>query len=240
LTGAKISRGLLLAVLALQIAVYFFAQYVEYLLFRSTLPAELAPSFWSWFDATTRAFAWAERNGQAGVPFGVWGYGMRALEIAGFALGGLVAPAILFAVPYCGECSAYMKSKQIGMIPAGVPRQKIKKSNTEALQAYTEAHQQALVRADGLVRLLLQSAQEGKADAVAQQLAEHADKKKEMLKSTSYVTVQLQRCPCCSAGNLVLNLSSNPGDPNAVTEVGRTTLKPEFVRDLQTYSRSAT
>ena len=85
-TGLKLERPMFWAIAAQLAASYFVAQYVE---FRQGGAAAAGVSFWAWFDAVTRAFAWRERNGGSGEAFGVFGYAMRALELAGHWEGAL-------------------------------------------------------------------------------------------------------------------------------------------------------
>src|SRR5688572_5840866 len=91
-TGAKIGRGLLLTVMALLIAAYFTAQYIEFremdLVYEDT---GQPVSFIDYFHATTvnMTFTSTRSGAQEGEPLGMWGYAFRLLEIGGFVLGGL-------------------------------------------------------------------------------------------------------------------------------------------------------
>lgn len=235
-TGCKISRGLLVTVILLQVAVYFIAQYLEFAMLRVALGDELAVSFWQYFDIMTRAFCWQE-DGQPGDPFGAWGYGMRALEIAGFALGGIVAPAILFAVPYCDKCQVYMRSKELGLLPAGVLPKKIKKKDTEAQQAYEHEIGEALQGGQELVKQMTEMISTGSADAFAGVLAEHAARKKEIGKLTSRITVKLQHCRRCGSGNVIFQLASGQGDTVSTSEIAKCEADSAFLQNLELYSR---
>jgi hypothetical protein len=235
-TGCKISRGLLLSVIVLQVAVYFLAQYVEFTMLRVALGGELKVSFWQYFDFMTRSFCW-EENGQPGEPFGAWGYGMRALEIGGFALGGIVAPAILFAVPYCDKCQVYMRSKELGLLPAGVVPKKIKKKETEAQQAYEQEIGEALQRGHDLVKQMTEMISSGQADAFAGVLGEHAPNKKQIGNLTSRITVKLHYCRRCGSGNVIFQLASGQGENIAISEIGKCEADSAFLQNLELYSR---
>ncbi|MCP4287916.1 MAG: hypothetical protein GY792_26345, partial [Gammaproteobacteria bacterium] len=65
-------------------------------------------------------------------------------EILGFAIGGIIAPAILYTMPYCNKCQVYMRSQELGLLPAGVVPKKIKKKDTAAQQAFQQQMQEAL------------------------------------------------------------------------------------------------
>jgi hypothetical protein len=114
-TGLKMTRRLALSIIAQLLVSYVIAEYEEY---RQWVP-DGRMGFWAWFDAVTRAFAFSNKDGTPGDPFGVWGYAMRALEIGGFVWGGWAVPAALRAKPYCDRCRTYRRTKQIALIPGG-------------------------------------------------------------------------------------------------------------------------
>jgi len=61
------------------------------------------------------------RGQQKGLPveLGNWGYATAALQVIGFALGGVATFAYLVSLPYCERCSKYLKAKakQIRYVP---------------------------------------------------------------------------------------------------------------------------
>jgi hypothetical protein len=111
LTGLKMTRRLVVAVVALLAVSYFVAQYEEY---RAT---GFDIGFWTWFDMMARAFAWKHKNGTIGEPFGAAGYLFRGLEIGGFVLGGMLVPLGLRNKPYCESCRTYRRSKLVSLVP---------------------------------------------------------------------------------------------------------------------------
>src|SRR5882762_1919210 len=129
LSGIKITRGLLLAVLALQLAAYFAAQYIEFASHHLVHRNGKAVGFFEYFDFAARSFAWKKHDGSGGEPLGLWGYAFRGLEIVGFAAGGLLVPALLSKAPYCESCRRYMRTRQLGLVPGSVPAKKVKKSD---------------------------------------------------------------------------------------------------------------
>ena len=232
LTGSKIGRGLLVAVIVLQVAVYFLSQYVEYALLYALVPDQIPESFWQYFDQMTRAFCWVE-DGQQGAPFGAWGYGMRALEIGGFALGGIVAPAILFALPYCDKCQVYMRSKELGLLPAGVTPKRIKKKDVEAQQAYEQELREALEGGKQLVNQMIEMVNASNADAFKSVLNEHAARKKEIGLLTSRITIKLNYCRRCGSGTVIFQLATGQGQNISLSEIGKCEADAAFVRGLQ-------
>ena len=98
-----------MAVLLLQTGAYVAAEYVEYgdvmdgLRQRGQMIGP-EPSFPQYYDFKARSFAWKNGN-QPGQPLGGWGSVFVVLGAAGFILSGLIAPAVLYAVPYCEHVS---------------------------------------------------------------------------------------------------------------------------------------
>lgn len=231
-TGAKISGRLLVMVVVLQVLAYFGAQYLDYLLVRAAVGVPF--TFLQYFDATTRAFAW-EDNGQPGVPFGAWGYGIRSLEIAGFALSGMIAPALLFATPYCDNCQVYMRTKDLCLLPAGILPRKIKKKDVEGQQAYDQEQASALQQGQELLSDLVGKVEAVDAAAFAQVIDEHAANTKETGKLISRIQLKLQRCSRCRGGRLDIKLIVGFGDEMQSNDLDLLTVTPEFLRDVEVH-----
>jgi hypothetical protein len=231
-TGAKIGKGLMLQVLVLQTIVYFCAEYVQYRMVVKLAPANVVvPSFWQYFDFWTRQIAFED-----GQPLDVWGYGIRALQLGGFALGGLIAPAILFATPYCDKCRLYMKTKDLGLLPAGVVPRKVKKKDTEGMAQYEQEIEAALNEGQEMVASMLKAAEENKPEDFASVLAEHKEKKKEIDKLTSRIQVQLQHCRQCRGGKAVFKMHTGHGENVNTVEISQVDLQPSFIHSLESFA----
>jgi len=114
LTGLKLTRALVLGIFGLLAASYMLAQYEEYRSFGVDV------GFFTWFDAVTRAFSFESHDGAPGSPFGVLGYVFRALEIAGFAFGGVLLPLALRNKPHCEPCRTYKRTYPVAWVPGGL------------------------------------------------------------------------------------------------------------------------
>ena len=234
LTGTRISRQLLWSVIALQVGVYFFAQYLEYSYLVERLGA-LADKidFWQYFDTTTRSFAFKKRHSSAvGSALGVWGYGIRALEITGFAVGGIVASWILRAWPYCQGCNRYMKRRRLCLLPMGVAPKKIRKSNTEAAAALAEqqaqAHQKGLERLESITTM----ANAGQTDGLRSLIAEHRPRRRQYQKLTARLSLSVARCPGCHSGLLKADQISGFGQHARTDALSATQLQPQTINGL--------
>jgi hypothetical protein len=223
LTGVRISRGLLLAVLLLQTGAYIMAEYVEYRdvmdgLRQRGLVIAPEPSFVQYYDFKARSFAWKKQGpgNQAGQPLGGWGYVFVLLGAAGFILSGLIAPVVLSAAPYCERCQRYMKSKVLGVLPASVAAKKIAKKDEAAQEAHAKEQEQAAASADEAVARLHAAIAEGRTDTVKEELlAAGAIKANEKLPKR--VRVSLTWCKGCQEGRIITTLVS--GDVQAHQEV---------------------
>lgn len=229
--GVKITRMLLWTIVAVQIAAYFAAQYIEYTAIKPMYEDGTPLGFWEYFDAVTRAFAWKGRDGRPGSPLGAWGYGLRALEVLGFVFGSLIVPIALWKKAYCNACQVYFRTKSLGLIPAGVVPRKVKKSDAEGQAAYAREQEEAWNAGAALLGALAEKAAAGDAEGFRALLAEHAPgpKQKEYAKLARRIALSAQHCPRCSAGFLAATAVEGKANQIKQTPLGQTPLAPPFV-----------
>jgi hypothetical protein len=200
-TGLKMTRKLVWTV-TIELAVsYFIAQFGEYQqLFDDTSLA----GFFEWFDRSTRAFAWQDHSGHAGSPFGVLGYGMRALELAGFLGGGALVPLALRHKPYCDPCRTYKRTRLLTRFLAG--------------------------DLEGDVAALFAAAERGDAaECTAQSNRGH---KSWRAPRGIHARVDRVRCPRCADGALVAQRVTTRGNQVQMTLMRTLSLPPERMRAL--------
>jgi hypothetical protein len=232
-SGIKITRSLLWLILALQLAAYFAAQYIEFkgrhlVHIRDGTPV----GFVEYFDAAARSFAWQQKDGSPGEPMGMWGYAFRGLEILGFAAGGLIVPLVLRKQPYCQTCRRYMRTRQLGLVPASVPVKKVKKSDIAGAAAHEAEQQQAFDRGKQTIEMLQQHAASAKAADFQKILAELHPGKKEAAKLPGRFGLELVHCKRCYAGQFVVKLLLGQGKNIQQTDFGSTELNSEFARSI--------
>jgi hypothetical protein len=103
-----LSRASLLLV---SVAAFFAIHYVEFLWGHPTV------GFWSYLDNAVQSASYETKVGETVVRawsaerLGALGYVVVALQVVGFAMGGLVVFGWLRATPYCSSCSAYLRRK---------------------------------------------------------------------------------------------------------------------------------
>ena len=232
-SGIKITRSLLWMVLVFQLAAFFTAQYIEFkgrnlIHLRDGTPV----GFIEYFDVTARLFAWKQDDGSPGKPLGAWGYAFRGLEILGFAAGGLIVPLVLRKKPYCQACQRYMHARQLGLVPAGVPVKKVKKSDAAGLAAYEAEQQQAFDRGKQTIETLQQHAAGAKTADFQKILAELEPGKKQAAKLSKRFSLQLVHCKRCYAGQFVVKQLLGQGKQLKQTDFSSTDLHPEFARSV--------
>ena len=234
LSGIKITRGLLWAVVVLQLAAYFAAQYIEFknrhLIYRGT---GKPVGFIEYFDATARSMYWKQDDGKRGEPLGNWGYAVRALEILGFVGGGLLVPVLLRKAPYCQSCRRYMRTRQIALVAASVPLKKVKKSDMAAQAAYKTEQEEAFAKGKGIWETMRQLAEGGKATEFGNKLAELQAGKKGAAKLPQRLSIKLVSCARCQSGWLHVHLVVGQGREIKQIEFARCDVSSEFVRALQ-------
>ncbi len=232
-SGIKITRSLLWMVLGLQVVAYFAAQYVEFtglhLVHRKTGEPV---GFLEYYDLTARSFAWKQDNGQSGEPLGTWGYAFRALELLGFACGGLIIPAVMRKAPYCQSCQRYMRTRQLTLFSASVPARKVKKSDVGATQAYAAEQEAAFEAGKQTWESLRQMAADGKGSGFGAKLQELAAARKEAAKLPKRFSLKAVTCKKCASGWLHVDALTGQGKQLKQTEFARLDLSPEFVRSV--------
>ncbi len=199
-TGLKMSPRLIWGVVAQLALAYFIAQYE---MFRTFVPESSPLGFWQWFDATTRGFSFSKTGGGQ---FGVFGYAMRALELAGFVFGGWLVPKALSAKPYCEPCRTYQRTTTLVKLPAGPKRPAFGKPSADdelRLGAIAEEQMRAL-----FAEALLANR------ASFNQLAKSLDATTVSL--TAAMIVELVRCPRCFDGKLTASLVTGQGTQQPV------------------------
>ena len=236
LTGIKITRHLLWVVVAFQLAAYFTAQYIEFKNLRLVHRSGQPVGFVEYYDFAARSFAWKQRDGKPGRPMGAWGYAFRSLEILGFVGGGLIVPVLLRKAPYCQICRRYMRTRNLGLLPASVPARKVKKADTAGQAAYQAEQTQALEGGRRVLETLQQLAVAGQSEDFRKALAALEAQKKATLKLPVRLSLHLVHCRRCASGSLLVNLVTGQGQEIKQTEFARSDLPPEFVQTLRDQS----
>jgi hypothetical protein len=232
--GLKIQKKLMYTIIGLQIAAYFAAKYLEFqnlgpLTHRAT---GLPVGFFEYFHYTAVNLAF-EDHGKIGAALGYWGYGVRALEIAGFAVGSLLVPGILWQTPYCDTCQMYKKTRSLALFPASVPVKKIKKNDAEGLAAYQKEQSEMFEKSKAHVEFLAKCAAENNPDGFHTYVNAAAQHKKETGKLPGRVEVSLIHCKSCSAGHLNIGLLTGHGKQQKRHPWPSVELKPEFVAAIR-------
>jgi len=229
-TGTKITKNLLWIIVGLQFFSYFAAKYIEFhsqnLVYKDS---QLPISFWDYTDTMTRSFSFVQDNGKQGGEFGVWGYGMLALEVAGFCVGGLVAPLILRSRLYCESCQVYMKNALLMLIPASLAEKKFKKTETEARAEHDRLHDETLKKGDEVQKTLREQAQVNHPEEFKQALEAYRADQKAILKLPVYVQVNLSHCPHCRNGIVGASVVAGKGENRKTTGLWSQAVQPGFV-----------
>jgi len=232
-SGVKISGVLLMGIMALQVGAYFVGQYIEFssmgLAYEDGTPVD----FISYFQWATTSFGWIQDDGSMGPALGAWGYGLKALEVAGFAIGSLIAPAALRSVSYCDTCLRYMRKQGEVMLPASVQARKIKKKDAEGKETYERAQQEALEVGTAVGGNLAELAAAGDAEGFSSVAAEYIPIRKEVSKLPIRLLLSLSSCPNCQAGELKASVITGQGQEQNIQETGRGPLRQGFATEVR-------
>ena len=220
LTGTKISGRLLGLTIAILACGYASAIWFDY---RHALPNGLADgstpiSFFTWFDFTSRSFAFEGKQGKAGEPLGLLGYGLRALEVIGFVGGGVLIPFGLKGLPYCEQCNLYMKKKNLAVVAEDLAPKLFGDKSPERM----EQRARLVDTSRNSIEAILAAADKN-AGALLEATAQHGPlaKKGEADKAQSRVWFELVRCRSCNRGRLEVTRVRGQGK-----QISRTKLEP--------------
>lgn len=204
LTGQRLDGRLLALVMIVLAAGYFSAEYVE---FRVAYPYGVLDDsghllgFWSYMDFMTRAIHFGNHRG-----LGLWGYGVRAVELSGFVCGGVFGTLwLLDRVPYCAACSRYQRTAPIALLDAGAQEQ--------LAMIVAKRH-------DGR-----QLHDEIEAQCPASSLEDTAC-------LPERASLLLIHCPMCGEGKLSIDLVAGPPEQRKGENIGMYSLDSTVVTDL--------
>lgn len=208
--------------MALQTVAYLVIQYADFVVQRDTKPGLADVSFLQYFDAVTRSFSW-EKDGRPGEALGGWGYFIRTMEVAAFAVGGLIGPLLLMSEPYCSACRACMRSRTIATF-AGQPPTK-KAADRTADQSI--AHRQPTEFIDGLDA----EVSAGIGRAFRRRLDEWKSAWPQTSSSGAIVRLECQSCRRCGNGRTLLHRAVTNARQTVTTTLAKWRVDREFLDD---------
>lgn len=219
--GVRIQRKLLVGVVILQFLAYGAAEYLEYRDILGRVQEEAArdgqsvdePGFLNYYHHKAINFAWKAKHGDGiGEPLGLFGYVFVGLAAVGFIGGGLIGPLATASQPYCAGCQRYMRTKNLGLIPASVMNRKFKKADAAEGKVEWEADNDAAAtaaqtHANELIRL----AEAGDVDTFRATGQSAFGPKKATDKLPIRISTDLVHCPACYRGWLRHSAVSGQG-----------------------------
>jgi hypothetical protein len=121
-SGVRVRGGLLVMVLALQLATYFAAHYAEY---ASQPPFYRRDSvdpvpFWTYFHYSSLSLISWLRDPSGVREYSYAGYALRAAEATTFLIGGIGCALVLVGQPECAVCRGRMQRRRLATVSASV------------------------------------------------------------------------------------------------------------------------
>jgi hypothetical protein len=236
LTGFRIRRGVLTLVLALQLGGYFAAQFLEFRSLTREGPlvdeAGETITFARYYHLRAVSFAWND-HGKPGQPLGGWGYFFVALGVVGFALGGMLAPAILLKAPYCESCQLYMKSHGLALVPASVPKRRVSRKDAEGQAAFKDEQDRAARGADTVLGQVGELAARGDAFGIKTALAAYpirGGEARRIDRLPARLRLRLVGCRACSDGYIQPAMITGQGRAIRVQALAQLPLRADAVR----------
>jgi hypothetical protein len=223
-TGTRIRRWLLLAVLAITVLAYFAMHFIEFkalgpLVHRGT---NAPVSFAEYYDLKTRAMRFVSASHVPSTPsspgsggssqgdgsgdeLGALGYGIRALELLAFSAGSLCLPVALKGRTYCDLCERYHQVHKLAVVPAAAKVGRGLKLAAAKAQLQAD-HAAAAAEADAVMGRLVDAVADNDADATRAVLEPLRAGSRAAGKRLRHIDVRLSRCPQCGHGTLAPQL----------------------------------
>lgn len=205
--GLRIRRGLLLGVLAVTVLGYVALHFGDYLLSRKpTNPATRQPvTFLEFYDLKTRSMRFETTYSrpknflepEEDRSFGVFGYGVRLLELIGFSTGAFLVPWLMRKKRYCDLCERYYQTHRLAVIPASRPVKKTLGVFTPETVQFKEEDQAIARHCEEVVRRLEDQLHVLDLKAFRESLAELKEGSTAANKLPRRVAVLLSRCEQC-------------------------------------------
>jgi hypothetical protein len=120
------------------------------------------------------------------------------------------------ARPYCHTCGVYMKTRPLGVLPAGLRPHKLKQSDVEGRGLFDRDAEQVMAESLKTVEQLGLLAAHGQIDAIVEQMAPYEAQRKENDKLSCRLHVALSQCRVC--GNGALNVTAQRGHGKQITQ----------------------
>lgn len=110
--GRRPTSLVLIGMLTVSVGTFFAVHYLEYRTIKiDGRPLAAFMPFPDYLDWAIRSTSYSVKGKDTG-KLGVWGYGVAALQVVGFASGGLIVYGMLTSLPYCEKCVEYLGKKQ--------------------------------------------------------------------------------------------------------------------------------
>jgi hypothetical protein len=220
-TGTRVGKWLVLAIFCLQIAAYFCLEFLTYKAVVNFGDGAEKLDFWQFFDANVQSMGFKQKygNGEAS-PLGVWGYGIKFLEITGFALGSIIVPLVLTTSPHCENCQRYKKTRFVALIPAMASGRKVNKKDAGDVAAYEKETNEAMQKAVETHQGLLAKFAQGDLSGVMPVLQELRKVMTATANSYNRLRLDLVYCPNCLEGVIKSQHIIGQGNETKTTDVG--------------------
>lgn len=233
--GIRMPKGLVVAIVLLQVGAYFIAQYIEFRGLGLAYVDGTAVGFWEYFDAVTRSYTYtadSTSSHSTSSEVGAFGYVFRLLEIAGFSLAAVFYDSVLQGKAYCDLCKVYKRSNTAACLPAGITPRKIKKKDVDGGIAYEKEKDEAAAAGVQQTEELIAMLRDGDGAGFLEKLKDTRVSSREAQKLTSWVQFELTKCPRCSEGELQANMHVKMQEGVGVTMIAKCIVAPSVVEQL--------
>jgi len=141
----KPSAAFIVFICLLQFGLFFVGRYLEYVPHRLVVDQPL--SFGEYYRQQIEESEWTSKDSKEPYKMGKLGWLLELWTAVCFSLTSLVWIGVLSTSAYCSDCRRFMSQGLEFVFPARAPTRKIKKKDTEALEAFQKEDHDAFVHA---------------------------------------------------------------------------------------------
>jgi hypothetical protein len=197
----RLTRGYVIGMLSTGVLDYVVATYLTYTNLLEQQHATAAQySFLQYVQDISEGMSFSKWS-----TLGALGYVFKLLEIAGFALGGMLPAALLFKMPYCGPCQKYLVKQRTGFLSTGVKRDAItpwKRTKEQRAAAAGEAATEIAQKARAIAAQMRGAGLARVTELFDSELERRATKDR-----AATGTAYLRKCPTCDAHHVDFHLA---------------------------------
>jgi hypothetical protein len=155
---------------------------------------------------------------------GLWGYGVRLVDVLGFAIGCMILPVIQRSQAYCDLCQRYMKTKTLLELPAS---KKLRSFRINSIDHRAPENQAMLAEATAAMQEAAHALETGNVSTFWACIERYSPPGAQNAPLVALLNVTY--CPQCKQGLYKTLLKQTQSKTSQVNVLGKGDLRPEII-----------